>query len=128
MIRIILILLILCVNGLASNYEDSLEDQKLEKIAHQIFKQVKCLVCSGQSINDSDSDMAKNLRILIRERLVAGFNQKQIEDLLLDDYGQQILLKPDNRNRLIWLIPTGFLIFSGLIVTLYIKFSSKKRY
>lgn len=69
-------------------------DAGLEARARQIGKELRCLVCQNQSIDDSDADLAKDLRIIVRERLVAGDSDEKVFRYVVDRYGDYVLLKP----------------------------------
>ncbi len=113
-ILIILSLLFLqfSFNKIASVEPDEfLEDSKLELRARDISKNIRCMVCQNQSIDDSDSPLAKDLRILIRNEIKIGKSDKEIYKFLSDRYGDFILLKPPLKfNTLaLWFLPFIFL-------------------
>jgi cytochrome c-type biogenesis protein CcmH len=78
----------------ATNPDEILTDPVLEQRARDLSKQLRCLVCQNQSIDDSDADLARDLRRIVRERLVAGRNDDEIVDYLTARYGDFVLLKP----------------------------------
>ncbi len=71
-----------------------LQDKALEARARHISEGLRCLVCQNQSIDDSEAPLAKDLRLLVRERLKAGDTDQQIEDFVVARYGEFVLLKP----------------------------------
>src|SRR5207253_2722436 len=75
----------------------------------------RCMVCQNQSIDDSDAPLAKDLRVLVRERLTAGDSDSQVIDFLVARYGEFVLLKPrfSLHTLLLWLAPFGVLIIAG---------------
>ena len=91
--------------------DEFLEDSKLELRARDISKNIRCMVCQNQSIDDSDSPLAKDLRILIRNEIKIGKSDKEIYKFLSDRYGDFILLKPPLKfNTLaLWFLPFIFL-------------------
>jgi cytochrome c-type biogenesis protein CcmH len=93
-----------------------LKDPALEKRARTISAGLRCLVCQNQSIDDSDAQLAKDLRLLVRERLVAGDTNDQVESFLVQRYGEFVLLKPTfgTHTLLLWLTPALVLILGGL--------------
>lgn len=95
-----------------------LEDPAQEALARDIMKEVRCLVCQNQSIEDSDADLARDLRLIVRERIAAGDNEQGVKDYLLARYGDWILLRPpfNARMMLLWLAPAFILIAGGIIV------------
>ncbi|WP_244273500.1 cytochrome c-type biogenesis protein [Pseudovibrio sp. POLY-S9] len=78
----------------AVNPDEILKDPVLEERAREISKEVRCVVCQNQSIDDSNAKLAKDLRLLVRERLVEGDSDKEVMDYLVDRYGEFVLLKP----------------------------------
>ena len=73
---------------------ERLDDPVLEEQARELSKQLRCMVCQNQSIDDSDAELAKDLRLLVRKRLVAGDTPNQVLDHITDRYGEYVLLKP----------------------------------
>lgn len=78
----------------AVNPDEMLKDPALEARAREISKGLRCLVCQNQSIDDSDADLAKDLRVIVRQRLKAGDNDDQVMDFVVKRYGDFVLLKP----------------------------------
>ena len=95
--------------------DEMLKDPALEARARDISKNLRCLVCQGEAIDDSSSDFAKDLRLLVRERLKKGDTNEAVMHFLQARYGDFILLKPplENKNILLWLTP--FLIFGAAL-------------
>jgi cytochrome c-type biogenesis protein CcmH len=108
--------------------EEPLKDALLEKQAKEIFKSLKCEVCEGQSVLDSESDFAKSARNLVRDMLEKGFNQEQIYDALKSNYGESIMFKPpfNSSTILLWILPF-MLIFIGAIAVI-INLKKSKNY
>jgi cytochrome c-type biogenesis protein CcmH len=96
--------------ALAVQPNEVLKDQALEQRARQISSGLRCLVCQNQSIDDSDAPLAKDLRVLVRERLVAGDNDKAVIDFVVARYGDFVLLRPPMNARTIALWAAPFLI------------------
>ena len=91
------LLLFLLVSGPAaavSDPQEMLKDPKQEARAEQIGSQLRCLVCQNESIEDSQADLARDLRKIVRERVVAGDSDKQVMDWMVSRYGTFVLLKP----------------------------------
>ena len=104
--------------ALAVEANEVLADPKLEARARVLSGEFRCLVCQNESIDESTAQLAHDLRVLIREQLVAGRSDAQIRDFLVDRYGQFVLLKPrfDGETLLLWLGPFLILaIGAGLI-------------
>ena len=87
-----------------------------ENLQTKITKNLRCLVCQGQSIYDSDSEFANSLKIVVKQKLADGKNEKEIYDFLSSKYGSWIVYKPnfDNINLVLWIIPYIFLIFGAV--------------
>lgn len=101
--------------------DEQLKDPKLEARARYIGSQLRCVVCQNQTIDDSDADLARDLRILLRERLVAGDTDQQAMDFIVRRYGNFVLMKPplNDETWLLWLGPALVLAVGGAAVTLY---------
>lgn len=92
--------------------DEVLPDTALETRARNLSRELRCMVCQNQSIDDSDAPLARDLRLLVRERLKAGDNDTQILDFLVARYGDFVLLKPrfTSHTALLWLLPVLVLI------------------
>ena len=104
--------------------DEILSDSKLENRARNLSKGIRCLVCQNQSIDDSDSELAKDLRKIIRIKIVEGKKDKEINNFLVEKYGNFILMKPPfySETFLLWSSPF-IIVFIGFII---IFFSLKK--
>jgi cytochrome c-type biogenesis protein CcmH len=102
--------------ALAVQPDEVLKDPVLEHRAREISAGLRCLVCQNQSIDDSDAQLAKDLRLLVRERLVAGSSDQEVRDYLVQRYGEFVLLKPTFKahNLLLWLTPVLVLALGAL--------------
>ena len=105
-------------NSFTVEPEEVLENQKQEFRARNISKNIRCMVCQNQSIDESNAPLAKDLRILIRNKIKEGKNDKEIYIFLTDRYGDFILLKPPLKSSTLalWLLPFIFLIIGFFIV------------
>lgn len=92
--------------------DEVLPNAALEQRAREISARLRCLVCQNQSIDDSDAPLARDLRILVRERLAAGDSDVQVRDFVVARYGEFVLLRPpvNHRTLLLWAAP--FLILA----------------
>jgi len=101
--------------ALAVQPDEMLKDPKLEARAREISKDLRCLVCQNQSIDDSDADLARDLRVLLRQRLVAGDSDRQAKQFLVERYGDYVLLRPpfNAETLVLWLGPFAFLLIGG---------------
>lgn len=106
----------------AVNPDEVLADPVLEKRARNLSTGLRCMVCQNQSIDDSDADLARDLRLLVRERLVQGDTDEQVIDFLVDRYGEFVLLKPrlDKQTIILWSFPVLILII-GIGVIWYTR-------
>jgi cytochrome c-type biogenesis protein CcmH len=91
---VLLTTLWLALPALAVNPDEMLPDPALEARARTISEGLRCLVCQNESIDDSDADLAHEIRVLVRERLKAGDSDDQVRQYLVDRYGEFVLLKP----------------------------------
>ena len=107
--------------------EEFLQDTKQELRARTISKNIRCLVCQNQSIDESSAPLAKDLRIIIRNKITEGFSDKEIYKFLTDRYGDFILLKPSFKINtfLLWIMPFIFFIIGIIIIYLHNKKSKK---
>jgi cytochrome c-type biogenesis protein CcmH len=96
--------------------DEVLKDPVLERRAREISSGLRCLVCQNQSIDDSDADLARDLRVLVRERLSAGESDQQVRDFVVQRYGEFVLLRPTFRGRtlVLWLTPVVVLVLGGV--------------
>jgi cytochrome c-type biogenesis protein CcmH len=104
--------------ALAVQPDEMLSDPALEARARLLSRELRCLVCQNQSIDDSEAPLAHDLRILVRERLKAGDDDRQVLDYLVARYGQFVLLKPrfEMQTVLLWLTPVLVLIAGTVAV------------
>lgn len=117
MIRALLLLLLLSGPALAVQPDEQLSDPTLESRAREISAGLRCLVCQNQSIDDSDAPLARDLRLLVRERLKIGESDDAVRDYLVARYGDFILLKPpfEISTLILWLAPLAVLFLGGLV-------------
>lgn len=108
--------LLLCGPALAVSPDEILADPVLEQRARDISAELRCLVCQNQSIDDSDADLARDLRVLVRERLVAGDSDEAVRQYLVNRYGEYVLLNPRlaGQTLLLW-ITAPLLLIVGLV-------------
>ncbi len=92
--RAFLILSAIFCMAAASDPAERLPDPKQEAAAREIFREVRCLVCQNESIDDSDADLARDLRKVVREQVAAGRSPTQVKAYLTDRYGEYVLLRP----------------------------------
>jgi len=100
--------------------DEVLQDPALEARARTISEGLRCLVCQNQSIDDSEAPLAKDLRLLVRERLKAGDSNEQIVDFIVTRYGEFVLLKPrfEPHTLVLWLATPAVFLAALLIIAL----------
>jgi len=110
---LILALIIFASPAWAVNPEEVLDNPVLEQRARDISSKLRCLVCQNQSIDSSDAELAKDLRVLVRERLTAGDTNAEIFDYVVDRYGEFVLLQPKiaTHTLILWFMPIAALLF-----------------
>ena len=107
--------------------DEILKNEKQELRARNISKNIRCMIWLNQSIDDSNAPLAKDLRILIREKIKDGKNNEEIYKFLTERYGDFILLKPPFKLNTfaLWFLPIIFLIFGIIIIFIHNKKSKK---
>ncbi len=100
--------------------DEVLEDAALEARARTLSAELRCLVCQNQSIDDSNAELARDLRILVRERLVAGDTDEEVLDFIVSRYGEFVLLKPrfSVQNLALWGTPLAVILAGGVFLLL----------
>ncbi|MBO0345174.1 cytochrome c-type biogenesis protein CcmH [Roseibium sp. CAU 1637] len=103
--------------------DEILDDPVLEARARELSAELRCLVCQNQSIDDSDAELAKDLRVLVRQRLVAGDTDTQVIDYLVSRYGEFVLLKPRFawHNAALWVVPPAALLLGIFALWLSVR-------
>ena len=131
--KILIIIVVICLtqffskNCFAVEPDEILQDQKLELRARDISKNIRCMICQNQSIDESNAPLARDLRILIRNKIKEGNNNEEIYIFLTDRYGDFILLKPPFKlsTLALWLLPFIFFIVGVFVVFWHNKKSKK---
>ncbi|MBD3663487.1 cytochrome c-type biogenesis protein CcmH [Sulfitobacter sp. TSTF-M16] len=125
--RLILVLMLLATPLLAVQPDEVLDDPVLEERARELSKGLRCLVCRNESIDESNASLARDLRILLRERLVEGDSDAEAIDFIVDRYGEYVLLNPDMRgaNWLLWGAGPLMLLLAGGMGFVYLRGRSK---
>jgi len=103
--------------------DEVLADPVLEERARELSKGLRCLVCRNESIDESNAELARDLRILVRERLVAGDSDEEVIRYLVDRYGEFVLLKPTltGSNLVLWIAGPAMLLLAGGIAAIYLR-------
>ncbi len=107
---------VLAVESAAVEPDEALDDPALEMRALEISRNLRCVVCQSQSIDDSNAPLAKDMRLLVRERLVAGDSDNEVYDYLVARYGDYVLLRPpvQQNTYVLWLAP--LLVFASAVM------------
>ncbi|NRA99663.1 MAG: cytochrome c-type biogenesis protein CcmH [Rhodobacteraceae bacterium] len=127
MIRILLLAVMLATPLWAVQPDEVLDDPVLEERARELSTGLRCLVCRNESIDESNAPLARDLRLLVRERLVAGDTDEEVLDFLVDRYGEYVLLNPraDGVNLILWLAGPVSLLAAVVIGAAYVRRRAK---
>jgi cytochrome c-type biogenesis protein CcmH len=118
--RVVTVLLLIMLGWMQAAYavtpDEVLTDPVLEARARHLSKELRCMVCQNQSIDDSDAPLAHDLRVLVRERLTAGDSDRQVIDFLVARYGEFVLLRPplNAHTVILWFATPGVLLGGAL--------------
>ncbi|WP_439155239.1 cytochrome c-type biogenesis protein [Yoonia sp.] len=112
--RLVLLLMFLAAPLWAVEPAEMLDDPALEERARAISQGLRCPVCRNESIDESNASLSKELRIVLRERIMAGDTDQQAVDFMVARYGEYVLLRPDARgaNLILWLAAPGMLLIA----------------
>lgn len=113
----------------AVNPDEQLADPALEARAQKLSKELRCVVCQNQTIDDSDAALARDLRIILRERIAAGATDEEAMDFLVQRYGSFVQLKPPLRadTLALWFGPVVVLLLGGLGAFAYMRSRAPQR-
>ncbi len=116
----LLLTLLLAAPAFAVLPDEILDDPALEARARGISSQLRCLVCQNESIDDSNADLAREIRLLVRERLVAGDTDEEAIQYLVDRYGEFVLLKPvfAPHTLILWTAAPIILVVGGIAIVI----------
>ncbi len=125
--RLFLIFMLLATPLMAVEPDEVLDDPVLEQRARELSKGLRCLVCRNESIDESNATLAKDLRILVRERLVAGDSDAEAVDYIVARFGEYVLLNPTTggANWILWGAGPLMLLLAGGLGALYVRGRSK---
>jgi len=114
-------------NAAAAAVPETFSDPGMEARARHLQRQLRCLICAGESIDESASSFAVDVRRLVREQIAEGRTDKQVQDFFVDRYGAAILMKPpvEPATWLLWLGPFGVLAIAGGVAWVTIKKAGK---
>ena len=121
--RLVLLLCLLAAPAWAVQPDEMLDDPILEARAREISAGLRCLVCRNENIDDSNASLARDLRLLVRERLVAGDSDEEVVNFIVDRYGEYVLLKPRmaGSNLALWLAGPVMLLLGGALGLAFLR-------
>ncbi|HEX4272563.1 MAG TPA: cytochrome c-type biogenesis protein [Rhizomicrobium sp.] len=122
-VQLLFVFLLAATPAFAVLPSEQLADPKLEARARAISSELRCVVCQNQTIDDSNADLAHDLRVLLRQRLKAGDTDKQAIAYIVNRYGDYVLLKPpfEAETLFLWLGPLLVLVAGGVGVAFYLR-------
>ena len=122
------ILKIFIIIFLFISFSQSKADEKNEELKSKILKNIRCLICQGQSIYDSESDFASSIKLIVNRKINEGLKEKQIYAFLREKYGDWVIYEPElNKNTyILWLLPLLLFLFGGAIIYQNIKKNNEK--
>jgi len=125
--RLILILCLLATPAVAVQPDEVLDDPVLEQRARDLSRGLRCLVCRNESIDESNADLARDLRLLVRERLTEGDSDAEVLDFVVDRYGEYVLLTPTRTgsNLILWVAGPAMLLLALAVALMYIRRRSR---
>ena len=128
-VLIALFLLLTPIPAFAVNPDEVLSDPALEYRARQISAQLRCMVCQNQSIDDSNAELAKDLRVLVRQRLTDGDTDGQVIDYVVSRYGEFVLLNPrlSSKTIILWAMPIGLLVAGIFALVVFVRSRPTRR-
>ncbi len=118
-----LMLLLAPIPAFAVNPDEVLADPALEQRARTLSSELRCMVCQNQSIDDSNAELARDLRLVVRERLVNGDSDEQVLDYVVSRYGEFVLLKPrlSAKTLILWGAPAALAIVALIVAVFYAR-------
>jgi len=118
-----LALMLAAAPAFAVNPDEVLADPALEARARALSAELRCMVCQNQSIDDSNADLAKDLRLLVRERITDGDSDEQVLNYIVSRYGEFVLLKPrfSMRTLLLWGAPVLLILAGGASLVVFAR-------
>ena len=127
--RLLLILCLLASPIWAVEPDEMLADPVLEERARDISAGLRCVVCRNESIDESNADLARDLRLLVRERLVEGDSDDEVVDYIVERYGEYVLLRPTltGSNLVLWLAGPGMALIGLGLAFGYLRSQSRRK-
>ena len=112
---------------LVTNFSELKSDEVSDILKNKILKNIRCLICQGQSVYDSESDFASSIKLIVDKKINGGLNEKQIYQFLREKYGDWVIFDPQlNKNTyVLWLLPLLLFLFGGAIIYKKLKIFKK---
>ena len=112
------VLKIFTILFLVASFSELKSDEVNDVLKNKILKNVRCLICQGQSVYDSDSDFASSIKLVVANKINDGLSEEQIYEFLKEKYGQWILYEPEmsKNTYILWLLPMLLFLFGGAII------------
>ncbi len=128
--HLILILTLLASPAFAVQPDEVLSDPVLEARARSLGQELRCVVCQGENIDESNAGIARDLRLLVRERLVAGESDQEILDFVVDRYGEYVLMRPTwaGSNIILYISGPALLLFALFAGFFYLRGRGRAQY
>lgn len=122
-------LVALSAPALAVDPDEVLDDPILEQRAREVSKDLRCVVCQNQSIDDSDSGIAKKMRLLVRDRISQGDSNQEVKDYLVSRYGDFVLLKPPVKAKtlILWFGPAVMVVLGLIGIIFYYRRRAREK-
>ena len=116
--RIFIVLLLI------TNFSELKSDEKSDILKNKILKNIRCLICQGQSVYDSESEFASSIKLVVDKKINEGAKEDSIYSFLIEKYGEWIVYDPQlNKNTyILWLLPLLLFLIGGAIISLKLKF------
>ena len=111
-------------------FVESKAEEKIDELKNKILKNVRCLICQGQSVYDSDSEFASSIKLIVANKINDGLSEEQIYNFLKEKYGQWILYDPEmsKNTYILWLLPMLLFLFGGAIIYKILIIKKNKKY
>lgn len=121
--HLIFVLLLIAGPAFAVTPDEVLDDPALENRAREVSADLRCVVCRGENIDESNAEIARDLRLLVRERLLAGDTNEEVIDFVVERYGEYVLMKPTTygANILLWGAGPALFLFAAFSALLYVR-------
>ena len=109
---------LLLITLLLVSFSQSRSDERSDELKNKILKNVRCLICQGQSVYDSESDFASSIKLVVDKKIQEGFSEIQIYKFLKEKYGEWILYEPEltKKTYILWLLPMLLFLLGGAII------------